>query len=220
MIMDPIKIFLVDDHKLFIEGIVSLLSDEECLEFTGYSLSPLEVRNTLDDIEADVFIVDINMPEMSGVVLTQYIMDKRPGSRILALTMYNDFRHIEKMIKSGALGYTLKSDSLEELINAIKTVARGRKYICESIQQTIVNNIGNIHQMHENEVLSKSKLTEREMEVLQLIIKEYNNREIAEKLYISRQTVETHRKNIFSKANTSSAVGLLKYAIKEGIVQV
>jgi len=220
MIMDPIKIFLVDDHKLFIEGIVSLLSDEDCLEFTGYSLSPVEVRNTLDDIEADVFIVDINMPEMSGVVLTQYIMDKRPGSRILALTMYNDFRHIEKMIKSGALGYTLKSDSLEELINAIKTVARGRKYICESIQQTIVNNIGNIHQMHENEVLSKSKLTEREMEVLQLIIKEYNNREIAEKLYISRQTVETHRKNIFSKANTSSAVGLLKYAIKEGIVQV
>jgi len=220
MIMDPIKIFLVDDHKLFIEGIVSLLSDEECLEFTGYSLSPLEVRNTLDDIEADVFIVDINMPEMSGVVLTQYIMDKRPGSRILALTMYNDFRHIEKMIKSGALGYSLKSDSLEELVNAIKTVAKGRKYISESIQQTIVNNIGSIHQMHENEVLSKSKLTEREMEVLQLIIKEYNNREIAEKLYISRQTVETHRKNIFSKANTSSAVGLLKYAIKEGIVQV
>jgi len=218
--MNTIKIFLVDDHKLFIEGIISLLSEEDCLQFVGYSLNPAEVRDKVDEIDADVFIIDINMPEMSGITLTKFIMDKKPDSKILALTMYNDYRHIEKMIKSGALGYSQKSDNIEELIKAIKTVARGRKFICESIQQTIVNNIGSIHKMEETEIVSKSKLTEREMEVLLLIIKEYNNREIAEKLFISRQTVETHRKNIFSKANTSSAVGLLKYAIKEGIIQV
>lgn len=218
--MNTIKIFLVDDHKLFIEGIISLLSEEDCLQFVGYSLNPAEVRDKVDEIDADVFIIDINMPEMSGITLTKFIMEKKPDSKILALTMYNDYRHIEKMIKSGALGYSQKSDNIEELIKAIKTVARGRKFICESIQQTIVNNIGSIHKMEETEIVSKSKLTEREMEVLLLIIKEYNNREIAEKLFISRQTVETHRKNIFSKANTSSAVGLLKYAIKEGIIQV
>ncbi len=218
--MDPVKIYIIDDHHLFIEGLYALLSDEKCLKIIGYSMDPNNFLDNLNQIEADVFLVDINMPEMTGIALSKLIMDKKPEARILALTMYNDYRHIEKMIKSGALGYSLKSDNIKELVKAIKSVARGKKFISESIQETVVSKIGNIHRIEEAEDIRKSSLTKREVEILMLITKEFSNKQIAEKLFISERTVETHRKNIFAKTNTNSAMSLLKHCIKEGIIQV
>ncbi|TVQ83918.1 MAG: DNA-binding response regulator [Bacteroidetes bacterium] len=218
--MDPVKIYIIDDHHLFIEGLYALLSEEECLEITGCSTDPNDFLENLNQIEADVFLVDINMPEMTGIALSKLIINKRPEARILALTMYNDYRHIEKMIKSGALGYSLKSDNIKELIKAIKSVARGKKFISESIQETVVSKIGTIHRIEETEDIRRSSLTKREVEILMLIIKEFSNKKIAEKLFISERTVETHRKNIFAKTNTNSAISLLKHCIKEGIIHV
>ena len=218
--MSPIKIFIIDDHRLFIEGLYALLSDEECLDIVGYSMEPNQFLEKLNQIDADVFLVDINMPEMTGITLSKLIINKKPEAKILALTMYNDYRHIEKMIKGGALGYSLKSDNIKELVKAIKSVARGKKFISESIQETVVNKIGTIHSIEETENISKSSLTKREVEILMLIIKEYSNKQIAEKLFISERTVETHRKNIFAKTNTNSAISLLKYSIKEGIIDM
>ncbi len=157
---------------------------------------------------------------MSGTALTQLMLDSDPSTRVLALTMYNDFRNIEAMIQSGALGYALKSDKLKELVKAIQTVAKGEKYISDSIHATIVDKIGSIHKIHESHDIKQGKLTKREVEILLLIVKEYQNKQIAEMLHISESTVETHRRNILLKTNTNSAVGLLRHAIAEGIVKM
>ncbi len=218
--MEKMRVFIVDDHKLFIEGIYALLSDENSLEFVGNSMSPDDFLQRLDEIEADVFLVDIDMPGMSGIMLSKMLIEKRPDARVLALTMFDDLRHIEQMMKSGALGYAVKSDNITELIKAIKTVAAGEKYISESARRTVVNHLGSIHELEEVDHVSMSKLTKREIEILLLIIKEVPKKEIAERLFISPRTLETHRKNIFAKANAKTVLGLLKYAYKEGIVEV
>ncbi|MCF8365620.1 MAG: response regulator transcription factor [Bacteroidales bacterium] len=218
--MKKIKVFIIDDHKLFIEGIYALLSDETSFEFVGNSMSPDDFLRRLSEIETDVFLMDIDMPEMSGINLTKMLLDKRPDSKVLALTMYDDFRHIEQMMKSGAMGYAVKSENITELIKAIKTVANGGKYISESSRETVVNRLGSIHELEEVDHVSKSKLTKREIEILLLIIREVPKKEIAEKLFISPRTLETHRKNIFAKANAKTVLGLLKYAYKEGLIEV
>ncbi len=218
--MEPIKIYIIDDHTLFIKGLYSLLSDESSIELTGYSTSPSDFIEKINKVNADVFLVDINMPQMTGISLTQLILEQRPTAKILALTMYDDYRHIENMFKSGATGYSLKSDTIAELIRAIHAVAKKQKFISCNIQQTIINQIGSIHELEDVEDASKSKFTQREIEIVRLIIKEYSNKAIADKLFISPRTVESHRKNIFAKAQTSSALGLMKYAIQKGIVDV
>lgn len=218
--MEKIKVFIIDDHKLFIEGIYALLSDEPSLEFVGDAMSPDDFLSRLDQIDADVFLMDIDMPEMSGIMLTKMLIEKRPAAKVLALTMYDDFRHIEQMMKSGAMGYAVKSENITELIKAIKTVAGGGKYISESSRETVVNRLGSIHELEEVDHVSKSKLTKREIEILLLIIREVPKKEIAEKLFISPRTLETHRKNIFAKANAKTVLGLLKYAYREGLMEV
>jgi DNA-binding NarL/FixJ family response regulator len=218
--MQKIRVFIIDDHQLFIEGIYALLSDEPAFEFVGDAMSPNEFLAQMHTIQADVFLMDIDMPEMSGIMLTRMLIEKRPEAKVLALTMYDDFRHIEQMIKSGAMGYAVKSENITELIKAIKTVAAGGKYISESPRETVVNRLGSIHELEEVDEMSKSKLTKRETEILLLIIREVPKKEIAERLFISPRTLETHRKNIFAKANAKTVLGLLKYAVKEGLVEV
>ncbi len=218
--MDRIRIYMVDDHNLFIKGLQALLSDERSFHFIGSSTTGDHFLEHYKNIDADIILMDINMPEVSGIMLTKMVMDKDPDARILALSMYNSYRHIEKMLASGAIGYSLKSDDLPELMKAIKTVAKGKKYISQSIQNTIFDRVGASEDFDEQDDISKSKLTRREREILMLILQEYSNNRIAEKLFISPLTVETHRKNIFSKANAHSPVSLLRYAIKEGLVEV
>jgi DNA-binding NarL/FixJ family response regulator len=164
-------------------------------------MTPNDFLKQLGRIEADVFLMDI---EMSGIMLTKMLLEKRPEAKVLALTMYDDFRHIEQMIKSGALGYAVKSENITELIKAIKTVAEGGKYISESTRETVVNRLGSIHELEELDPVSQSKLTKRETEILLLIIREVPKKEIAERLFISPRTLETHRKNIFAKANAKN----------------
>lgn len=220
LFMDRIRIYMVDDHNLFIKGLQALLSDEKSFHFIGSSTTGDHFLEQYERIAADIILMDINMPEVSGIMLTKMVMDKDPDARILALSMHNSYRHIEKMLTSGALGYSLKSDDLTELVKAIRTVARGKKYISQSIQDTIVDRLGTSDEFEEHDDISKSKLTRRETEILRLILKEHSNTQIAKKLFISHRTVETHRKNIFSKANANSAISLLRYAIKEGLVEV
>lgn len=218
--MNPIKIYIVDDHNLFIKGLYSLLSDEKSIELIGYCTSPLEFIEQINKINADVFLIDINMPKMTGISVTQLLLEQRPSAKILALTMYDDYRHIENMFKSGATGYSLKSDTIPELLAAIHSVAKKQKFVSRNIQQTIIDQIGSIHELEDVEDATKSKFTRREIEIVRLIIKEYSNKEIAEKLFISPRTVESHRKNIYAKANTNSAMGLLKYAVQQGIADI
>ena len=216
--MNPIRLYIDYDHRLYIEGLSSLLAEVKGLTLAGYATRADLFLDELPGINADVFIMDINMPVMSGISLCRLALEKKPELRILALTMYSDLNHIEKMLQSGATGYSLKSDNINELVRGIRSVASGRRYISPGIQETVVRKLSTRHQITESRSLENSQLTRRETEIVMLIIKEYSNTMIASELFISERTVETHRKNIFSKTNTSSALGLLRYALKEGLV--
>lgn len=215
-----VRIYIVDDHKLFVQGVISLLSDETDLEITGYSLSALDFLAGVEKLDVDVYLMDINMPDITGIELTRKLKDIKPEARVLALTMYDDFEYVENMIKSGADGYILKTASLEELSLAIKTVARGVKFFGNEIQEIVFNKIGGKGSANNPTSTSddQANLTKREIEIISLIAKEYTTQEIAEKLFISTRTVETHRKNILSKTRVKSIIGLLKFAEQRGIL--
>lgn len=216
--MPPLKIYLIDDHKLFIEGVISLLVDESEVEVVGYSLDPHDFLTRFELLDVDVFLVDINMPKMSGIILTEMMMKRNRKAKILALTMYDEYQHVEKMFNKGVLGYILKSTSISELITAVKTVSQGKRYIGSDVQDVVLSQLDDFQCVEENEDVRKSKLTPRETEILLLIIREVSNRGIAEKLSISERTVETHRKSILAKTNTKSSLALYKYALKQGLV--
>lgn len=217
--MKPIKIYMIDDHKLFINGVFSLLGDEHDLELVGYSLDPQDFLTQFERLEVDVYLVDINMPKMSGVILAEMILKRKKTAKVLALTMYDDYQHVEKMIKKGVLGYILKSANISELVQAIKRVSEGNRFIGREIQEVVMGQVEGLQNLEESPDIQKSKLTKREVEVLLLIIQEMSNKEIAEKLFISERTVETHRKSILAKTNAKGSLGLYKYAIQHSIVQ-
>ncbi len=219
--MEKLKLFVVDDHKLFVEGIVSLLSDEPEFEVTGYALSGAAFLAIEEKIEVDVYLIDINMPGISGIELTRRLKEIKPAARILILTMYDDFKYVGMMIKSGASGYILKSANLQELTRAIQMVGQGHKYFGQEIQEMMFSKFGSNDPDDEafSDGKGQAKLTRREVEILSLIAREYSSRQIAEKLFISERTVETHRKNILSKTNAKTVVGLSKYAIRHGIIK-
>jgi DNA-binding NarL/FixJ family response regulator len=217
--MKSIRIFIVDDHKLFVEGLISLLSDDTDFVIVGYSLSANEFLSIYKHQDVDIYLMDINIPDIPGTQLAAIVKNDKHDAKILALTMYDDFDYVEKMISSGANGYILKSASIEELAHAIRTVASGNKYFGNEIQDIVFNNIvGKSKSKNQGTESDLTLLTKREKEIISLIAQEYTTHQIAEKLFISERTVETHRKNIFSKTKAKSVIGLNKFAIKHGII--
>lgn len=211
----------MDDHKLFIEGVVSLLAEDKELDIVGYSFTASDFIAKIHELVIDVYIIDINMPDMSGLELVQKIKYEHPDAKILILSMYDSYEYVEKAIKAGALGYLLKAASHEELINAIKVVASGEQYFGKEILKTLTRGIGGASQLAKESSIYNTPdklLSKRENEILKLIAQEYTSQKIAEKLFISERTVETHRKNILSKTGVKSIVGLIKYAIDQGII--
>lgn len=209
---------MIEDHALFIEGVFSLLADESSLELVGYSLDPQDFLNQFDRLDVDVFLIDINMPKMSGIILAEKILKRRKDAKVIALTMYEDYQHIETMINKGVLGYILKSANISELVYAIRMVYEGKRFISIDIQDVVMGYVEGLQNLEENDEIQNSKLTSREVEVLLLIIQELSNKEIADKLFISERTVETHRKNILAKTNAKGSLGLFKYAIQHSLV--
>ncbi|TVQ07234.1 MAG: DNA-binding response regulator [Bacteroidetes bacterium] len=216
--MRSVKVFLIDDHKLFVEGLTSILKDKSGLKVMGFAFSAAEYLDIADTVQADVFLVDVNMPQMSGIELTRLIKEKNPQAKILALSMYEDSHYIEKMIQSGASGYMLKSANIKEMVEAIKKVAKGERYLGDEVQKAVFEKMGSMDFFEAQNETNTYTLSKREKEILALVVREYTTQQIAEKLFISELTVETHRKNIWAKTKTKSIVGLVKFAIREGLV--
>lgn len=215
-----IKILIVDDHQLMIEGLKSLLEDEKDITFVGGANSMSETINFLENNTIDVILMDINMPEGSGIETTEKIKEKYPQIKIIALSMHDDISVISRMIKAGAAGYILKRTNMYEVIEAIRIVFNNGKYLSNSAQNIIMDNLGNPSGIFDVKEENKPVLSSRELEVLKLIAKELNNEQIAEKLFISERTVEAHRRNIFIKTKTKTIVGLIKYAINKGLIEI
>jgi two-component system, NarL family, nitrate/nitrite response regulator NarL len=202
-----IKIFLVDDHKIFVRGVASLLGTEQNFDVIGFASSGQETLNFIENNEPDLIITDIQMPGMDGIELTTKIKESYPQIKVIGLSMLDKPEIIKDLIDAGADGYLLKDIEKSELVLAINEVNSGNFYYSGSIAQTLMKSLSN-----------RELLTKREKEIINLIAQEQTNAQIADQLFISERTVESHRKNIFRKTNVKSVVGLIKYAYDNLII--
>ncbi|RYY40381.1 MAG: response regulator transcription factor [Chitinophagaceae bacterium] len=211
--MRKISLAFVDDHQIVIDGLQSLLRDEPQFRFAFATNDPTEVLAKLKAEPVDVLLTDVMMPVMPGNVLAREVRTHFPDIKILALSMSGEGGLVNEMIEEASIsGYVLKNIGKEELVHAIEKIADGGIYFAEEVLQEMQRSQ---QRRKENEA---AHLTEREIEILRLIEKEYSNKQIAEQLFISERTVETHRKNIFRKTGTNSVLGLIKYAYEHRLI--
>jgi DNA-binding NarL/FixJ family response regulator len=175
-----------------------------------------QVLELLERDKVDIVLTDISMPEMDGLELTKSIAKKYPDTKVIALSMHGDTSHINDMIEAGVSGYIYKNASNKELIEALSKVYAGGQYFSDEIATAIIRSM-NDHTKRKEEK-EKVNLTDREKEIIQLIAKEHSNAVIGKELFISERTVETHRKNIYRKTNTTSVVGLIKWAYENKVI--
>lgn len=204
------NLFIVDDHQMVVDGLRSLLNNEEKYSIVGCSNQPKDVMPMLDELKVNILLTDINMPHMSGVELTRNVKKKYPNIKVLALSMFGERQVIKEMIDAGISGYILKNTGKQELLEALDKISSGQTFFGEEVTRELMKSFkGNDEVSH---------LTNREIEIIRLIECEHSNKKIADMLFISERTVETHRKNIFRKTGTQSIVGLLKYAYEHKII--
>jgi two-component system nitrate/nitrite response regulator NarL len=208
--MEKIKLFLLDDHQIMLDGMRSLLRDDDAFAIVGASTRGDDALQEIAHCNPDIVITDISMPGMSGIEFAKQLRQKHPSVKILVLTVSAAEFNINELLKIGVSGYVLKNAGREELRKALMKVARNEKYFSSEVAEEIVN-------MKTSG--ADFRLTLRELEVLNLVAKEFSNLEIAEKLFISERTVESHRKNIFRKTGAKSIVGLIRFAIDNGLVK-
>lgn len=214
--MSKIKIVICDDHHILLDGLKAMLQKQKDIDVVGLYEYGQDLLDNMDAIRPHVAIVDISMPNMNGQDLTLKIKEQRPEVHVIALSMFDDAGHIMEMIEAGVSGYLLKNVNDKELCEAIRTVNEGKLYFSSDVSEKITTMA--IQQQKKLEQPEKPKLTERELEILKLISEEMSNAEIAQALFISERTVETHRKNMLRKTGNKTIVGLMKYAIEQQLI--
>jgi DNA-binding NarL/FixJ family response regulator len=208
-----ITLALVDDHQIVIDGLTSLLKGEERFEFGFATTNPSEVIALLEKKTVDILLTDVMMPQLPGNELAKKVKEQFPQIKILALSMSGQGDLVNEMINDADIsGYVLKNIGKAELVRALEKIAEGGIYFSEEVLEELQRTS---QRKKENQ---QAHLTDREIEIIRLIEKELNNKQISEKLFISERTVETHRKNIFRKTNTNSVIGLVKYAYEHKLI--
>ncbi len=205
------NIAIVDDHQLFRNGIKFILENTNGFAVIYEAANGKDFLDKLDLTKPDIVLMDINMPEMDGVVATKKALEKHPDLNILVLSMYSDIEYYNTMIDLGVKGFVLKDIDNEELEEAIKVVMRGGTYFSQELLLKLIK-----HKPGENKI----DLTKREQEVLELICQGYSNQQISEKLFISQRTVERHRSSLLFKTESNNSISLVVYAIKNRLVEI
>ena len=212
-----LKVFITDDHELYLEGLVLLLNQQTGIEVIGSAFTGESLLSQLPNLEIDILLLDVHLPDIGEEELIKKIREIQPGLKILYLTIMRGTRYIHKLLKYDIQGYLLKNTNIAELTTALETVASGNKFFSKEINILDTNqdfrNTVTIEDKKVDEILSK-----REIEVLTLICKEYSNSDIAKKLFLSVSTVETHRKNLIAKLGVNNTVGLVKFALKNKLI--
>jgi len=197
------KVFIVDDHYMVVEGIRSLLQNEKGIEWTGHAMNAASCLAFLQRQQPDIILMDINLPDKNGIDLCKEVKEKYPSVFIIGLSTFNQQSFIQKMMDSGASGYVLKNATQEELMEAISVVVKGKIYFSDEASQVLTKTDA-------NPIL----LTRREKEVLELIAEGLTNNEIAQKLFVSPTTIDTHRKNLLAKFGVRNTASLIRDATK------
>jgi two-component system nitrate/nitrite response regulator NarL len=208
----PIRIVLVDDHHIVLDGIKSLLETDPDFQIIAVLRSAEEALEFFKRDIPDLVLTDYSLPGISGLEFFRKVKVAHPKTKVAILSMHDETSIVRNVLKEGIHGYLLKNIQQFDLRNALKQIAMGYPYVSPEITKIIMTEF--------NQPEEKSELlTEREREILRLIAKEYSNKQMAEKLFISERTVETHRKNIFRKTNTNTLVGLIKFAFEHNLVE-
>ena len=204
-----IRVFIVDDHYIVVEGLRSLFNNEKDIEVVGYAMNAESCLHFLALNATDVILMDINMPGKNGIQLCKEVKEKYPSVMVLALSTYNQDSYIRQMMENGASGYILKNTDKEELTEAIHSIYNGDKYLSFEVNKMIRSHPRD-HQL--------PLLTRREKEVLAMVMEGYTTPEIAQKLFISEATVNSHRRNLLDKMQAKNTVSLIKIAIENKLV--
>jgi len=206
-----IRVFIVDDHKMVIEGLELMLLRNEKIEVVGTATSGEEGLESIPNIKPDVLLLDINMPGINGIDTCKALLKVLPELKIVAISMHRESSLIKMMLSNGAKGYVLKNAGQDEVVKAIETVHSGKMYLDETVNDIVVNSVVNNTKRKQSPIPSISR---REKEVLQLILDECTTQEIADKLFISFGTVETHRRNMLIKLGAKNTAGLVRIALE------
>ncbi len=206
---------IADDHKLFREGLINLLSDSSNIKVIGQAENGKEIIKKARKLDPDIIIMDIGMPIMTGIEATEILRKELPNIKVIAMSMHSEKHFIKDMLEAGVCGYLLKSCTYEQFIDAIIAVNSGKKYFGEEVTEIIIHDyLGD-----EEEILNTDpKLSERESEILKLFAEGKSSREISELLFVSIKTVGTHKMHILEKLELKTTTDLVKYALKKGII--
>jgi len=213
----PIRVLVADDHAIVRKGIRALLATEPGIQVVGEAQNGQQAIDCASQMQPDVILMDLVMPEMDGIVATQHITARQPGTRILVLTSFATDDKIFPAIKAGALGYLLKDSGPHELVQAIHQVYRGESSLHPQVARKLLEEISNPQQTHPP---TPDPLTQREVQVLRLVAQGQSNRDIAEQLVISEATARTHVSNILSKLHLASRTQAALYALREGLASL
>jgi two-component system response regulator NreC len=212
----PIRILIADDHGVIRAGLCALLADVSDLTVVGEASDGMEAIAKAIDLKPDILLMDLSMPNVGGIEATRQLMQSQPGLRILILTVHEDDSLLKEVIRAGASGYVIKRAAQEDLIHAIRVVARGDLYVHPAMTRALFTESPSNGSSNVSDV---ETLTLREIEVLQLLAKGYTNRQIAEQLSLSPRTVEGHRANLSAKLGLRSRVELVEYAEQHGLMK-
>ncbi len=204
-------VFIVDDHPVVVEGLKSVIEKLEDIQVSGVAYNAVDAVNLLKTTHTDVLLLDINLPDISGIDLCKKVRKEFPEIRILGISTFSERSYISRMIENGALGYLIKSASADEIAEAVASVMQGKLYMSLKMEHLLrpisVVPTGNL-----------PDLTKREKEVLKLITEGMTNNQIAEKLFVSSSTVDTHRKNMITKLEVNNTAALVRFAVEHGLI--
>ncbi|HLS95906.1 LuxR family two component transcriptional regulator [Sphingobacterium allocomposti] len=217
-----IKIILAEDHLVVRNGIKLLIDSQDNLTVVGEANNGIEVMELLEKgTEADIVLTDISMAGMDGIQLVERLQQLYPGIKVIMLSMLNSSQHVFQAFEKGAKGYLVKNVGYDELLFAIEHVEKGGRYLCEEIAMMLLDKLHDVPSSSTNveQLMADLDISDRELEVLQLISEGYTNVEIADKLFLSKRTVEGHRQNLIDKTGVKNSAALIKLAVKNGLIK-
>lgn len=211
----PIKVAIVDDHPLAISGLRNMLADNKKIVVSDTYENGATLLEGIEKKQPDVLLLDIHLPDYRGQDLAAIISKKYPSVKILVITSLDAPTHVKTMMRNGCSGYVLKNTRVKALVHAIEEVYKGETYIEPALKEQMMQNV---LQFKKNTKIKVPNLTQREKEILKLIVEEYTNQEIADKLFLSMRTVENHRFSLLQKLDVKNSIGLVRMAIQMGLI--
>ena len=215
----PISIVIADDHEIFRDGFRAMTKKFPEVKLIGEAENGRDLIELIEKTKPDVVLTDIKMPKMDGIEATRQLIKSKSNVNIIALSMFDEDNLISDMLEAGAKGYLIKNANKEEIIEAIKTVNRGKTYYCKDTSARLLQMISN-SKFNPYKKTPKPQFTERELEVIKLICDQLSNKEIAERLNLSIRTIEGYREKILEKMDVHNTAGIVVYAIKTSIYQI